>query len=180
MRTCEICGILTVAKNAHARFCSPKCRVAAHRAKKRAGIPIDMIRQKRWVRWDSSKRPLTVDGFPASSTDPSTWASHGEAIESNVGVGIGFALGNGIGCIDIDHCLIDGVPTPATRAIISRYPGNYIETSPSGDGLHIWGILSETAGTRKVENGVHIETYSRGRYITVTGNVFQPGTLLPL
>jgi hypothetical protein len=40
--------------------------------------------------------------------------------------------------------------------------------------------MAEQPGTRKIENGVHIETYSRGRYITVTGNVFQPGKLLPL
>jgi primase-polymerase (primpol)-like protein len=121
-----------------------------------------------------------VTGQPASSTNPETWSSYRDAVASTAGVGIGFVLGDGIGCIDIDHCIIDGQVTPAAMAIVNRYPGNYIETSPSGDGLHIWGLMPEQPGTRKVENTVHVETYSRGRYITITGNVFQPGQLLPL
>jgi primase-polymerase (primpol)-like protein len=180
MRNCKQCRRNIVARNAHAQFCSTKCRVAAHRKLKKTTIPTELIQNNRWVRWDSQKRPLTVDGHSASSTNPETWATYDEVKQSNAGIGIGYVLGNGIGCIDIDHCFIDGKITSATRAIVNRYPGNYIETSPSGNGLHIWGILPEQPGTRNIDNGVHIETYSRGRYITITGNVYQPGTLLPL
>lgn len=80
----------------------------------------------------------------------------------------------------MDHCLNNGQPSTAAKEIIARYPNNYIETSPSGDGLHIWGLLPEQPGTKRIVNGVHVETYSVARYITVTGNVFQPGELLPL
>lgn len=180
MRICKQCARSIIAKNAHAQFCSPKCRVYAHRAQKRSPIPTELIQNPRWVRWDGRKRPLTINGTFASSTNPATWTTYDAVTKSEHGIGIGYVLGDGIGCIDIDHCIIDGQITSAAMAIVNRYPGNYIETSPSGNGLHIWGILNEQPGTRKVENGVHIETYSRGRYITVTGNVFQHGTLLPL
>lgn len=180
MRSCKQCAKSIIAKNSHAQFCSTKCRVTNHRSQKRQTIPAALICRDTWVRWDSAKRPLTVTGQPASSTNPQTWSTYLDASASNVGVGIGFVLGDGIGCIDIDHCIIDGQVTPAAMAIVNRYPGNYIETSPSGNGLHIWGLMPEQPGTRKIENGVHVETYSRGRYITVTGNVFQAGTLLPL
>lgn len=178
MRTCQTCHKSIVALNAQARYCSTRCRVKACRQKNQ--IPQELTSRNRWVRYKADKTPLTLTGRNASSTNPATWATWGQVKASTIGVGPGFVLGDGIGCIDLDHCLIDGVPTPATQAILDRYPGNYIETSPSGNGLHIWGLMPEQAGTRKVENGVHIETYSRGRYITITGRVFQAGSLLPL
>ncbi|WP_228506202.1 hypothetical protein [Frigoribacterium sp. VKM Ac-2530] len=97
-----------------------------------------------------------------------------------MGSGLGFVLGDGVGCIDLDHCLVDGVPTSAAGEVLRAYPGNYVEVSPSGDGLHIWGTADPAPGTRRVEDGLAIERYSTGRYITVTGNVFRAGTLLPL
>jgi primase-polymerase (primpol)-like protein len=178
MRTCQTCHKSIVALNAQARYCSTRCRVKACRQKNQ--IPIELTSRNRWVRYRADKTPLTLTGHNASSTNPATWTTWNAAQNSKIGVGPGFVLGDGIACIDLDHCLIDGIPTPATLAILKRYPGNYIETSPSGDGLHIWGLMHEQAGTRRVENGVHIETYSRGRYITITGQVFQAGKLLPL
>lgn len=180
MRTCEICGLPTVAKNAQAKFCSTKCRVAAHRRKQRASVPVEMTRKARWVRYDHNKRPLTVTGHPASSTNPNTWASHGEAEQSNIGKGLGYVLGDGIGCIDLDHCLNNGQPTDRAKEFLKQYPNNYIEVSPSGDGLHIWGLREPQPGTRTNDNGLSVETYSEGRYITITGNIYQPGTLSKL
>lgn len=180
MRTCGYCERSIVWKNAQARYCSDKCRNYARRLKLRTPIPTPMLNRDRWVRYSPTKRPLTVKGHAASSTDPRTWASHEEATASRAGIGIGYVLGDGIGCIDLDHCLIDGTPTAAALAFIVDYPGNYIEVSPSGDGLHIWGTAPEADGTKRNENGLSIERYSTGRYITVTGNVFQHGDLLPL
>lgn len=179
MRKCEHCGKSIVAKNAQARFCSGKCRVYAHRAAKR--IPTELTRRDRWVRYAADKRPLdAITGRSASSTDPTTWASHAEASTSSHGIGPGFVLGDGIGCIDLDHVINDGELLPEAAAFISGYPGNYIEVSPSGDGLHIWGLSPEGSGTRRQENGISVERYSSGRYITITGNVYQHGALLPL
>lgn len=180
MRRCRTCGRSIVARNAQARFCSTKCRVSAHRAAKRSAIPTALLELNRWVRWDSSKRPLQVDGSNASSTNPATWTTHAAASASTAGVGIGFVLGDGIGCIDLDHCLINGTPTDAARRFLEAYTEHYIEVSPSGDGLHILGTRAEMRGSRRNHDGLSVETYSTGRYVTVTGNVFQTGRLAPL
>lgn len=97
---------------------------------------------------------------------------------SKVGDGLGFALGDGIGCIDLDHCVDDGVLADWAAAILDRLPATYTEVSPSGHGLHIWGRIPERPG-RRVGN---VEVYSAGRYITVTGNRWGdcPSTLADL
>lgn len=139
-----------------------------------------MLEQRRWIRYTAKKVPLTVDGSAASSTDPSTWSTHAEAANATAGVGLGYVLGAGIGCIDLDHCFVDGQLTAAATKFVQRYPGNWIEVSPSGEGLHIWGALPEGPGSKRVIDGLSIETYSIGRYITVTGKLWQAGQLRPL
>lgn len=176
IRSCDWCGKSIVSRNRQARFCSPRCRVYAHRNP----IPLQLTSRDRWVRFRADKKPLTVDGLAASSTDPQTWAKYSAARASSAGVGLGFVLGDGIGCLDLDHCLVDGVPTAAAAAFLAKYLHHHIEVSPSGDGLHIWGLRDKLPGTKRTIDGVSVETYSTGRYITVTGNVFQRGALLPL
>lgn len=139
-----------------------------------------MIRRNRWIRYAPDKTPLQTSGRNASSTDPNTWYSYINAVNSRAGVGLGYVLGDGIGCIDLDHVLDQGRANVGTTQFIADYPHNYIEISPSGDGLHIWGTIDETPGKRGTENGISVERYSVGRYITVTGNVYQHGTLQPL
>ena len=181
MRECGWCGVRITPKRADAKFCSPAHRIYAHRAKKNAGgIPVEMIRRDRWVRYAPDKTPLRTNGRNASSTDPKTWSSHQEAAASRAGIGLGFVLGDGIGCIDLDHVLEHGKPTVEAAEFLTRYPHHYIEISPSGTGLHIWGTTPEAPGTRRKENGISVERYSTGRYITITGDIYQPGDLLPL
>lgn len=147
-----------------------------------------MINADRWVRWKpivrdgrTTKVPLTTAGSFASSTNLNTWTSYKTAAASTAGTGLGFMLGDGFACIDLDHCLIDGIPTEAAAAFLEAYPGHHIEVSPSGDGLHIWGTAAEGGGiVRTQPDGLHVERYSRERYITVTGRVYQRGELLPL
>lgn len=188
MRSCEWCGKSIVSKNAQARFCSSKHRVYAHRATRGAPtIPALLRERNRWVRWDEivrkgrlDKMPLQLSGANASSTAPKTWSSYQDAAASAVGIGLGFVLGDGIGCIDLDHCIIDGKLTPEAQQFVRDYPGHYIEVSPSGDGLHIWGLQKEQGGRRQSIGGLSVERYSVGRYITITGDVYQQGELLPL
>lgn len=146
------------------RFCSSRCRVAAHRA-----LPARQLRElPRWVRWSASKVPLTAEGGAASSTDPSTWCDYDTAIASSVGVGVGFVLSpaDRIVCVDLDHCL-DGKGRPVSWAadVLASVPDTYVEVSPSGDGLHVWGLADVGRG-RRCEG---IEVYGQGRYLTVTG-----------
>ena len=148
-------------KRRGASTCSTRCRVAKSRVK----YPSEMVARDRWLR-HSNKVPLTVHNFPASSTNPRTWSTFNVAHNSTVGDGLGFALnGDGIACVDLDHCIVDGVLLDWAQAIVDQCAGTYIEISRSGTGLHIFGHA--TVGTGRRGDGV--EVYDRGRYIAVTG-----------
>lgn len=139
-----------------------------------------MLARARWVN-HVSKRPVCPStGAWASVTDPSTWGTH-EAASARDAERLGYVLGDGIGCVDLDHCLDDeGRLSEAGAELVEFYTGSYIEVSPSGRGLHIWGTSPERSGFRRTWKGQPVEFYSTGRYITVTGRVFRPGALLPL
>lgn len=165
-----------------AKFCSTKCRVYANRALKgRPLLPIELTSHDRWVRSAADKRPLTVSGTPGSSTNSRTWSSYEAASKSTAGVGLGFVLnGDGIGVIDLDHAIVDGVILPWAAEVLAANPGTFTEVSQSGEGLHIWGLLAAGKG-RKIRDGRNIEIYSTGRYVALgtplTGTSME---LLPL
>lgn len=151
-----------------ARTCSARCR---KRLSRRHTLPAALTERARWVRRTAAKRPVTVGGKPASSTDPSTWSSIAEAKASTAGVGLGFVLGDGIGCIDLDHCIDDGMlagwATEYIRTVSE--PVIFAEVSQSGEGVHLFIEAPESPG-RKIRDGRNIERYTAGRYIAVTGN----------
>lgn len=181
-RQCEQCGASITLARAGARYCSGACRVRAHRAaKNRQVLPTAMADSARFVRFNAKKIPLTVTGAPASSTDPATWSPLADARRSTAGEGIGFVLGAGIGCIDLDHCIVDGELTDWAQAVLAANPATFVEVSRSGEGLHIFGLLEEAPG-RKIRDGRNIEWYSAGRYIALTGNRYMnaPSSLAPL
>lgn len=139
-----------------------------------------MLARERWVN-HVSKRPVCPStGAWASVTDPTTWGTF-KAASARDSERLGYVLGDGIGCIDLDHCLDDeGRPNAPAAELIEFYARSYIEISPSGRGLHIWGTSPERGGFKRTWKGQPVEYYSTGRYITVTGRVFRPGSLLPL
>ncbi len=165
MNRCVQCSKrLSALARSDARFCSDRCRVRWHRAgpsKSLRSIP-------RWVRYSAEKVPLTVAGSPASSTNPATWTDFESVSASSVGVGFGFVLSDSdrIVCVDIDHCLDSrGRALPWAAELLGSIPATYVEVSPSGTGVHVWGFGDVSKGSRS--NG--IEVYGTGRYITVTG-----------
>lgn len=159
-QTCEFCGQGNVLSRRGARFCSPKCRVYWHRRAKR--LPERMTREDRWVR-AAGKRPLTVAGSSASSTNSDTWASFSSVSRSDAGDGFGFMLGGGIGCYDLDH-----VSDADARDFISTVsePVLFVERSMSGEGVHIFVEADESKGWRRG----NVERYTRERFIRMTGN----------
>ena len=188
MRDCEQCkqGFTTPKTGRPKRYCSDRCRQVACRRRRAtrnvSPVPDLLLSRNRWVR-HIKKRPVTVQGLPASVTDPTTWSSFPDVSSSRVGDGFGFVLGDGIGCIDLDHVIDDaGVLDPRAGALLDRLPSTWVEVSPSGHGLHVWGLIAERPGTRRVVGGVSVETYSKGRYITVTGRRWNdaPLALAPL
>lgn len=151
-----------------ARYCSPRCRVYANR--KRNVFPAVMRDQARWVR-ASGKRPVRVNGRPASSTNPATWSTYAEVQASTVGDGYGVMLGNGIGCYDLDACFKDGELEDWALEVIEKIavPVLFVEKSMSGHGLHVFTSEPEGSGSKKG----NVEHYSRARFIRTTGDKFK-------
>ncbi|MDO8308574.1 MAG: hypothetical protein Q7V58_09515 [Actinomycetota bacterium] len=78
-------------------------------------------------------------------------------------------LGQGLGCWDLDHCLDDGQVKPwAVEVLAGIDDPIWVETSLSGEGLHVFVAADEGPGWRR--GGV--EFYSRHRFIAVTGDRF--------
>lgn len=165
---CAGCGEPINLRRADALTCSPRCR---KRVSRRPIFPVEMTSRDRWIRRAADKRPLTISGGPASSTDSRTWSSFEAAGKSTAGVGLGFVLGAGIGCWDFDYCLINGeVADWAMDAIAAiSEPVIFTEVSQSGQGVHVFIEAAEGPG-RVIRDGRNIERYTSGRYIAVTGN----------
>lgn len=162
--TCARCGtdFPRAATGRPARYCSGRCRVAAHR--EHHAVPAVMRDARRWVRADG-KRPITTTGRPASSTNPRTWSTYEDARRSTAGDGFGVMLGGGLGCYDLDH-----VTDEQVREFAATIPEPIVfaERSLSGDGAHIFVLAPEAPGRRAVQSGVSIEKYTRARFIRTT------------
>ena len=187
------------ARGRRPQFCGTRCRVAAHREAKRIddyiehmaepvvkvdglsvslqNIPHELRIRDRWIR-HKDKRPIAIGGWGCSVTDPSHWGNFDNALHSEHGDGVGFVLnGDGIICLDLDDCVVNGVPSIAALRFIGKLPETYIEFSPSGRGLHIWGFGFMDRGRRFTADGLKIEAYPDGRYLTVTGDVYRAASL---
>lgn len=171
---CERCGnpVRVGGRGRPQRFCSAACKQAAYRARQSLfDVPQEMRFRRRWTRRDG-KRPVQVDGRPASSTSATTWASFEQVAGSKTGDGLGFMLGDGIGCIDLDHCLVRGELAVWAREVLETAEDViFVERSLSGTGLHIFQRVPEARGRIEVTpDGGRIERFSRARFIAVTGD----------
>ncbi len=92
--------------------------------------------------------------------------------------GVGVKISNGVGCIDIDHCIgDDGGLSETARSILDLMPGAFVEISPSGTGLHLFFIVPDGVTIDKEDYytnnaSIGVECYLPGltnRYMTVTG-----------
>lgn len=146
-------------------FCSSRCRVAAHRQRQREAIPVELRDLPRWTRRDG-KRPVTVEGAPASSVDTRTWSSFDEVRRAKAGDGFGIMLGGGLACWDFDHCLQGGrLVSSEVAEILAGLKPIYSEVSMSGDGLHVFVAAPEQPGRKRPG----VEFYAKARFIAVTG-----------
>lgn len=171
---CEACGEpLEIQKAGRpSKFCSNACRQWAYRQRRARRIPPEMVAACRWAKSDG-KRPVTITGAPASSTDPAGWCGY-EDVKTGPH---GFMLGGGFACIDLDQCLNRrGVIARWALAIIKAVPGAFVEKSISGKGLHVFGLAPEGPGRRIGP----VEWYSSSRFIRMTEQVYRPGDLVAL
>ena len=147
-----------------------------------------------WKMEKRSGRPTKVPynprtGAMAKTNDPSTFADFNTAMKSYaIGGwdGIGYRVSEGIGAIDIDHCIReDGSLNDVSASILGIFSTAYFERSPSGTGLRGFFKLSPDFAYDKtvyyINNRKHgLEVYLPGttnRFVTVTGDMFRAGTV---
>ena len=147
-----------------------------------------------WKMEKRSGRPTKVPynprtGAMAKTNDPSTFADFNTAMKSYaIGGwdGIGYRVSEGIGAIDIDHCIReDGSLNDVAASILGIFSTAYFERSPSGTGLRGFFRLSPDFAYDKtvyyINNRKHgLEVYLPGttnRFVTVTGDMFRGGTV---
>jgi predicted P-loop ATPase len=146
-------------------------------------IPAELTSLPQWVLWRYQLRgqrwtkvPCAVNGNTASSTDPESWAEFchvRDIYRAGSFDGIGFVTSerDPYVLIDLDHVLdpnTGDIAAPWANKIIqvAQAENAYIETSPTGTGLHIIGRGPQGfAGTKRND----AEIYCRGRYFTITG-----------
>lgn len=134
-------------------------------------IPAGLRERPQWAMADANKRPWTVDGRPASSTDPSTWSDFNSvaiaAYEKGWHIGYMEHEDDPFTCIDLD------VKETTSHQQIEQYQNivtgfdSYTERSRSGKGLHVW--VEGNIGKGRRRDGV--EVYSQERFIICTGDV---------
>ncbi len=191
MSICRVCGV-DVSQPKRGRkpsYCGTGCRVKAHRERRKSPrvlaemqaqldpIPDELRLLRRWVR-HREKRPIATAGWTISVHDSEAWVSYAEVRECTTGDGFGFVLnGDGIVCIDLDDCVVDGVVDSEAARFVELLGPSYTEFSPSGRGLHVWGYNTLEKGRRFKLGNLKVEAYPAGRFITVTGDPYRPGKL---
>lgn len=144
-------------------------------------FPPELRALPQWVVWRVEERgdkptkvPYAVDGRPASTTDPGTWAALDMAISRFQlggvdGIGFVFSTADPFVGVDLDGALDGDRLAPWAAEIVAELD-SYTEISPSGRGLHVL-IRGElrAGGNRRGP----IELYSHGRYFTMSGRVFE-------
>jgi putative DNA primase/helicase len=153
-------------------------------------VPTELTDRPQWVAWRTvdrggkqTKVPTNIhSGRNASATDPATWATFDDALAFHArepessGIGFVFTTADPFAGIDLDHCIDEsGVLKPWADAIVTRFPGAYVECSPSGTGLKLFvrgRTLHNGRRSGYPEPGAAVEMYDRGRYFTVTGDAY--------
>lgn len=131
-----------------------------------------MYNLNHWVNWREEHRPgapkpakVPTCGNPH---DPTNWLPYALAAAIDP-AHIGFVLtaNDPYFCIDLDHAWDGREWSALSSAVLSMFPGAYVEISYSGDGLHIIGrgALPPGYSTR----GVGVECYTDARFIAITG-----------
>jgi hypothetical protein len=146
-------------------------------------MPIELKLRANWLLWKGKKIPYQTLKKPtkASPTDPSTWSTYEAAkarYELGGMLGVGTVLdGDGVTGIDLDNCVSDGCVSSQAIELLDSIGVQYIELSPSGNGLH--GLFrSDMQGSAQGFIGdLSVEIYTDKRYLTMTGHVIKQGGL---
>jgi hypothetical protein len=141
-------------------------------------IPLELRSNPRWVVWkhegSAGKIPYSAKtGHKVNITKADAGSEFSVACEryaSGLFSGVGFILnGDGVVAADLDDCVTDGCIDPRVHDVLQLLGSGYLEYSPSGRGVHMWGrCATRSDGCRGEINGISVELYSDRRYITIT------------
>lgn len=158
------------------------------------------LKEKRiWVLWDyievkgrKTKKPISASGSPTGTNAEyqGTWVTYQEAVSAKKHLnadGIGFVIPKGYFFLDIDH---KELTNSFVQMMLQRFH-SYAEISPSGNGLHIYGmadmskipIFQDKEGKWKLDRQFYMKNPNNGtelylggltnRFATFTGNAVQ-------
>lgn len=166
-------------------------------------IPVAMKALPNWIafrthevydekdkKWKLKKVPITPNQPRAVSSsqylkwadhgDPNTWSSFDNAVAFAKRWkldGLAFAMQNsGMTCVDLDHHLVNGIPTEFAQKFIDAAGTTYAEKSVSGTGLHIFYSGQMPPGIKNVDKNIDLEAYDKQRFISMTGNLYGNAT----
>ena len=146
-------------------------------------IPQELRILRQWVcANENSKVPMQATcQYPASSTNPATWASFEDAVwavEHGYYDYIGFVFNdNGIVGIDIDDGYeSDGRLSSIASDIIGKCCA-YTEASKSGRGFHVF--VKGDIPFKGKNNLAGVEMYKTARFFIMTGDIVVPWTTIP-
>ena len=149
-----------------------------------------------WRKEKRNGKPTKIPYDPktgqlARTNDPSTFSDFATTMKtyalgtgSHHWDGIGFRVSDGIGAIDIDHCIrTDGSLNDVAASILSFLKNAYFERSPSGTGLRGFFRLDSDFTYDKTKYYINnrrfgLEVYFPGvtnRFVTLTGDVYRTG-----
>ena len=149
-------------------------------------IPSFLKQQNNWVAWGlegaQPKAPYNPESLisrnptPAKAGIQETWGSYNAAVEcvnGKLAQGIGYEFDdNDLFGVDLDNVMDEhGAMTSEAYTIVSLLD-SYTEISPSGKGLHIFVHAPGADITRHRKKDYFLEIYNKGRYFTVTGNIY--------
>ncbi len=123
-----------------------------------------------WINWKAvPKDNGKVDKIPLQGMkSPHLWMTYDQAKAKSPLVGFWLTEADPYYAIDIDDCLqADRSWSPLALEICGRYVGCYIEISPSGRGLRIFG--RGPLPPHSCRNSKGIELYHTEHFLTVTG-----------
>lgn len=160
-------------------------------------IPEELKNDCRFCLWKREKRKGGLTKVPydpvtrnsAKSNDAHTFSDFNNAMKAYViggFEGIGIRVADGIGAIDIDHCIRpDGSLNDVAASILSIFADTYFERSPSGTGLrgffrldpdYIFDKTIYYINNRKLGLEVYLPG-TTNRFVTVTGNCYRAGSV---
>jgi primase-polymerase (primpol)-like protein len=147
--------------------------------------------KKNWVNWKLKQKedgtwtkvPYKPNNYKASHSNPDTWSPIEKVVAKVKNFsGIGIVFDGTFFGIDLDKILVNGKVVDEPSQELLKKVNTYVETSPSGTGLHILFELSEPFELlrnkyntgRKSESGeIKYECYNTERFFTFTGKEFE-------